>query len=131
MTNDNEQMTTLVLEEPNLVESLKQVALSQNTKGETLLIQAVTEFLARLAEQKIEQESRAFEKLHYQLLPQYLGQYVAIHQANVVDHDLDLRTLHLRVRQQFGRVPVLLRQVTEKATPPELHFRSTRLDAAL
>ena len=35
----------------------------------------------------------------------------AIHNGKVVDHDQDFQSLHSRIRQRFGRQPVLLRRV--------------------
>ena len=68
-----------------------------------------------------------FEEQKSQLLAQYAGQYIAMHQGNVVDHDLNLRALHLRVFENLGHKPVLLKQVT---TEPEreLVFRSPRFE---
>jgi hypothetical protein len=62
-----------------------------------------------------------------QLRAVYLGQYVAIHQGEVIDHDADLRTLHLRVFERLGHTPVLLKQVTNRPER-ELVFRSPRLE---
>ena len=38
----------------------------------------------------------------------YAGEYVAVQDGQVVDHDLDQRALYLRVRAQFGRRRVLI-----------------------
>jgi hypothetical protein len=76
---------------------------------------------------KIEAESSAFEAMKPQLLGKYAGQYVAIHNGKLIDHDPDLRTLHLRVYKKHGRTPVLLKQVL--AGPErELTIRSPRLE---
>ena len=50
-----------------------------------------------------------------------------MHQGTVIDHDLDLRTLHLRVFAQLGHTSVLLKQVTPEAER-ELVFRSPRFE---
>ena len=47
--------------------------------------------------EKIRAETDAFHAQKTELLIQYAGEYVAMHQGAVIDHDLDLRTLHLRV----------------------------------
>lgn len=49
--------------------------------------------------------------MHAELAEKYLGQYVAIHNGKVVDHDDDFQSLHSRIRQRFGGQPVLLRCV--------------------
>ncbi len=54
--------------------------------------------------------------------------YVAIHNGEVVDNDTDVRALHLRIRQQFGRIPVLLRQVMTEKEPRDLIFRSPKFE---
>jgi hypothetical protein len=120
-------MQTLTLQQP-LIETLEQVAESQNTSAEILLNKAVTEFLEKVNREKISLESEAFIKLHSELITKYMNEYVAIHHGEVVDHDVDVRTLHLRIRKQFGRIPVLLRLVTEQKVEPDLVFRSPKLE---
>ena len=46
-------------------------------------------------------ERAAFTALHPTLLTQYPGEYVAIHNGALVDHDKDGLTLSLRVHQRF------------------------------
>jgi hypothetical protein len=121
----------LSLQKPELVERLEQVATAQGATVEELLYQAVSEYLDKLAHQKIQVESDAFEKLHPELVTKYLGEYVAIHDGVVVDHDIDVRTLHLRIRKQFGRIPVLLRQVTQDVKQRDLVFRSPKLESTI
>jgi hypothetical protein len=58
----------------------------------------------------------------------HLGEYVAIHNSQVVDHDIDIRALHLRIRHRFGRMPVLIRQVTQSAEARDLVFHSPKAD---
>ena len=118
----------LTLKKPELLERLEQIATAQGVTTEELLHQAVNEYLERMAQQKIQAESAAFEKLHSELVTKYLGDYVAIHDGVVVDHDSDVRTLHLRIRKQFGRIPVLLRQVTKEVEQQDLVFRSPKLE---
>ena len=38
----------------------------------------------------------------------YPGEFIAVHNQQVVDHDPDQRSLYLRVRERFGRSPVLI-----------------------
>ncbi len=121
-------MTTLILQRQELVERLEQVAAAQDVTTEALLNIAVSEFLDKMAHQKIQAESAAFVELHNQLLTKFLGDYVAIHNGEVVDHDSDVRTLHLRIRKRFGQAPVLLRQVTPEVEQRDLIFRSPKLE---
>lgn len=118
----------LTLQKPELVKELEQVATAQNTTAEELLNRVVSDYLDKLAHQKIQAESIAFGELHHQLVAKYLGDYVAIHNGKVVDHDTDVRTLHLRIRKRFGRTPVLLRQVAQDVEQQDLVFRSPKLE---
>jgi hypothetical protein len=48
---------------------------------------------------------------------QYQGEYVAIHNGEVVEHDLEQRALYLRVRQRFDATAVLLIHADWDALP--------------
>ena len=120
-------MTPLMLQEKVLVEDLAQVAAVQQTTPEELLNKAVSQFLYKVALEKMKAETAAFEQMHEQLIADYLGQHVAIHDRTLVDHDVDLPALRKRIRQCFGRLPVLLRQVTPERELPELVVRRPRL----
>lgn len=106
-------MTTLTLEESDLIDRLQQIATEQGTSPEELLNVAVKEFLDRQDEQQLLADDRAYQELHEQLVTQYLGQYVAIYNGEVVDADPDLTLLNLRVRKTFGHTRFLFRQVTQ------------------
>jgi hypothetical protein len=75
----------------------------------------------------ISRESAAYRAMHADLIDDYLGQYVAIHDGKLVDHGSDFSTLHERVRKRFGRQPVLVRRV-EINPERTLVFRSPCLD---
>ena len=77
--------------------------------------------------EKIRAETDAFHAQKTELLIQYAGEYVAMHQGAVIDHDLDLRALYLRIFARLGHTPVLLKQVTPEAER-ELVFRSPRFE---
>jgi len=119
----------LTLQKQDLVQRLKQVATDENTTAEALLDAAVGEFLDKWVSQKIQTETSAFANLHPQLVGRHLGEYVAIHNSQVVDHDINMRALHLRIRHRFGRMPVLIRQVTQSAEARDLVFRSPKLES--
>ena len=119
-------MVSLKLQEPELVERLAQIAAEQSTTAEELLSTAISEFLDKMARQKIHTESESFKTIHADLMAKYMGQYVAIHNGQVVDHDEEARTLYLRIREQYGHIPILIRPVTDKPER-QLVFRSPRL----
>ncbi len=117
---------TMTLYPPELVDQLTQIAEAEGKSSEELLIQAVNEFLAKVANQKLRTEGEAFKAMYPQLLENYQGDYVAIHHGQLVDYDKDARALYLRIRQQYGRITVLIRQVTDQIEPV-LTLRSPRL----
>lgn len=65
----------------------------------------------QLEEAKIEAEKQQFLRQHLQLKQTYLGQFIAMHRGQVIDHDQDFETLHRRIRQKYGREAILIRQV--------------------
>ena len=119
-------MSTITLQ-PQLMEQLKQIASEQTTEPEELVETAIRIYLRQLEREKIKAEAEAFRSMHAELAEKYVGQYVAIHNGKMVDHDEDFQSLHSRIRQRFGRQPVLLRRIE---TEPErvLVFRSPRLE---
>lgn len=119
-------MTTITLS-PQLAAELEQIASEQAVKPEDILEDAVRTYVRGLEQKKIKAEAAAFRRLHPELVKQYLGLYVAVHNGNVVDHDEDFQALHQRIRRQFGRQPVLLRQVTAESERV-LVMRSPRLE---
>jgi len=119
-------MSTITLQ-PRLIEQLEQVAAHRSVEAEELVETAVRAYLRKMEREKIKAEAEAFHSMHAKLAEKYLGQYVAIHGGKVVDNDEDFQMLHSRVRQRFGRQPVLLRQV--KSEPERvLTFRSPQFE---
>ena len=77
--------------------------------------------------EKLDREIQAFECMHAELIRQYLAEWVAIHNGQIVEHAPEKSEVARRVRSRFGRAPVLIRQVTESPRR-ELWFRSPRLE---
>jgi hypothetical protein len=69
------------------------------------------------AEAKFASERQAFWAMHSQLLPMYEGKYVAVLNGQVVDSDVDERTLVQRVYQKFGYQPMYVQLVTSGSLP--------------
>lgn len=71
-------------------------------------------------------EVEAYHRLHPELLEQYKGQYVAIFQGQLVDHDQDSEALSERI---LARLPdqVVLQRKVEYSPEVVLQFRSPRL----
>jgi hypothetical protein len=78
---------------------------------------------------KAERECLAFRRLLPQLLaqPEYAGQFVAIHEERVVDHDANDVELVQRVHARVGYVPIHVARVTETPVPERVpHYREYR-----
>ena len=71
-------------------------------------------------------EFEAFKALHSQLLSHFKGEYVAIFQGHLVDHDENPIELLKRVKEQYPGKTVLQRKV-EDNPEPVLQSRSPRL----
>lgn len=119
-------MATITLQ-PDLAEQVAQMAETAGIGVTDLINEALSEYLQRFSHEKIEAEAQAFERMHETLKEQYLGQFVAVHNGQVVDADADFEAVFLRVQARFGRTPVLIRRVSEEPTT-ELRFRSPRLE---
>lgn len=74
------------------------------------------------------QNVEAFIALHVELVKHYLGQYVAICEGQLVDHDLDPVVLLQRIRTRFPGQVVLRRKV-ESIPERELHIRHPRIES--
>ena len=67
------------------------------------------------AQQAMEQEAKAFRRLHPQLLDSIPDEYAAVYQGRLVDHDPDQLALLQRVEERYPGLPVLIRQVHPEA----------------
>lgn len=106
---------------------LGQVADSLGTTVDALADKAIRRYLRQEAEKKIRREEQHFRAQHAQLLDQYAGQFIAMHEGRVIDSDTDELTLYLRIREQLPMVGVLIKQVTP--TPEEVWvMRSPHLE---
>jgi hypothetical protein len=110
-------MPTIDLE-PELYKRVKEAAaIYDSTVGE-ILSQAIRRFVWELEQRKISEETRIYHEKFAELKGQYLGQYIAMHEGQVVDHDTDLTVLRKRIHQQYERIPVMITLVEEVADPP-------------
>jgi hypothetical protein len=76
---------------------------------------------------KIREEAAAWRSLSHRERAGYGSSYIAVHQGEVVDHDMDRLSLHKRVRARFGDVPVLITPALAD-NPREFVLRSPRLE---
>lgn len=112
--------------EPALMEDLKQLAAQRGESIENVLGDLVRNYVREARRERIREESEHYQAMHARLKEEYLGQHVAIHEGRLVDHDPDPVALLRRVRERFGRTPVLITQVGGKPVR-EFMIRSPRL----
>ena len=93
--------------------------------AEEIIKEALNGHLKQLETQKLNVEIAAFERMHSEIKKRYKGQFVAVHQGQVIDSDMDFEPLCLRVQAGLGNVPVLIRQVHD-SLQEEWRIRGTR-----
>lgn len=120
--------TVVELKEPALVQQVTQLATSQRRQPEDLVAVAVRDYLEGLEEMAIHKETEAFWQQHEELVTLYTGQYVAMRQGVVIDHDSDVSYLEKRVRDRFGLLPVLIAPVTP-ALRSDIRWRGGRVES--
>ncbi len=122
--------SSIALLQPDLVERVHRITKSKGTTVKDFVNQAVREHLEQLEDQKLKAEIQAFEHMHPQLAKQYLGQFVAVHEGQIIDTDVDFEALFLRLEKRLGDVPVLIRLVSAEPTP-ELRAPGPRLERSV
>jgi len=74
--------------------------------------------------QKIAQEQEWWENLPLTERAEYAGEYVAVHQQQLVDHDKNAAQLYTRVREKYEQAPVL---IMPAEGPREIRIYSPRI----
>ena len=103
-------LITLTLQPP-LQSKLDSMVHFWDKPAEDIIKEALNRHLKQLESQKLDAETAAFEQMHSEIKTRYQGQFVAIHQGQIYDSDLDFEALCLRVQTSLGNVPVLIREV--------------------
>jgi Family of unknown function (DUF5678) len=91
------------------------------SQGQTAPPQPLQIDLSQPPRSKFERERRAFFRLLPQLLASYRGQYVAVHDEQVVDHGPERLPVAWRVLQRVGNVDIYVGLVSDQ---PEAVSRS-------
>lgn len=81
-------------------------------------------------DEKMRREKAVFAAQQPALQRLYPEEFVAIHEGRVIDHDPHLVTLHRRVVQVVGAMPVLLKHVDEPVNR-EFVLRRPRLERSV
>ena len=103
------------------IEDAAQEAIDQVVLGKESVAASTTN-----PEDKIRREAETWRTLPSAERTHYRGQFVAVHEGNVVDHDPDRRQLYLRVRQKWGKTPILITSA-EASAPREYRIHSPRI----
>ena len=116
-------MSDLIVKEP-LASQLRQQAEAQGMTPEEFLEAAMRRARFEANRRAIEDESAWWRGAAPSLRAQYAGEFVAVHNHSVVDHDPDEEVLRKRIRDRFGYIPILL---TPAEGQREYRIVSTRL----
>jgi hypothetical protein len=73
--------------------------------------------LSEYRERQIATESRTWYALPVGERQKYASVYVAVYRGQVVDTDPDQRALYLRIRQKYGRAPVMITEGGDHPMP--------------
>ncbi len=106
-------MTETIVLDAALQELLNDDAQREDRTLTELVNEAVAYYIRQRQQKKIDHEIVAFESMHGDLWRNHPEEWVAIHNQELVDHDLDQVALYRRIRDRFGRTSVLIRQVRE------------------
>lgn len=96
------------------LDRLQRVAARTGNDISTLLNEIVEQYAADERLRQIDREQEAYQAQHTRLLDLYAGQYIAMRQGQVIDHDEDSEALWKRVRSRWGDEPILITPVLEK-----------------
>ncbi len=104
-----------------LIKPLQQLAVERGQSVAAIVEQLIADYLRDQRHRYLEAEMERFRIQHANLRPQYEGQYIAMRDGQVLDHDGDGGLLYSRLRERYGDLPVLIVQVTDQ--PEQLFTR--------
>ncbi len=96
----------------DLREAVEKDAVQEARSINEIVNEAVEQYVRERQRIKLDREIAAYEAMHAELRQKYFGQWVAVHEQKLIDHDEDRAALYRRVRAKLGSLPVLIRQVT-------------------
>lgn len=121
---------TLPLPE-EMYRQLQQLATETQRNVVDVLLEAVSKqfptYPVNPNREAMKKEIAAYEKMHTDLAQKYLGEYVAIYQGKLVDHDPDPVALHQKLTAKYPNKVILSRRV-QSDPKPVLQMRSPRLE---
>jgi hypothetical protein len=120
------QTNTTIAFTSDVLAQLREAAEWNGVPLERAALDAVLSYIGRYGRAKVEKEQAIFEQRKPELLKQYRGRYIAMHNGEVVETAADLRTLRNKVFARFGHTPMLHTLVTDEPDR-EIVIRSPRL----
>lgn len=93
---------------------LARAAQAQQLSAEALAEKIIREHLRAIEQQEMAREIEAYAAQHAQILEKYRGEYIAMYQGEIVDHDKGITELFERIDQRFPDETVLLKEVKEQ-----------------
>ena len=116
-------MSEIIVSEP-LASQIRQEAETEGVGVESLIEAALRHYRFEAQRKKINGEAEWWRTVTPQVRARYAGEFVAVHNKQVVDHDKDEEALRKRIRTRYGKTAVLL---TPAEGQRELRIVSTRL----
>jgi len=110
-------MPTVAIES-DLYKRVEEAAMEHRASVGEIFAGAVRLYLWELGRRKVSKESKIYRRRYAELRDLYLGQYIAMRDGQVVDHDRDFQTLCQHMRRRFGRAPVMITLVEDMAERP-------------
>ncbi len=106
-----------------LYKPLQELAAERGESVSAIVEQLIAEYLREQRHHYLMDEMERFRRNHADLLREYNGRYVALRDGHVLDHDLNGGALYVRLRSQYGELPILIVEVT--AQPEQLYTRTS------
>lgn len=103
--------------EPKLIAEILEIAELEGQSANDFVLEAVQRHVALYRQKRIQAETEAWYRLPESKRQRYAGQYVAISNGEIVDSDLDRLVLYHRIKERFGREPILIIAGDEQSMP--------------
>jgi hypothetical protein len=101
------EMSKIILGEP-LASQIRQEANAQGVDIEKYLESVLRHYRFQSQQAKVAAETEWWSQQSDEVKSKYAGEFVAIHQQAVIDHDKDEDALRKRIRSGYGKTAILL-----------------------
>jgi hypothetical protein len=107
-----------------LAKTIQGEAMKRGVSVEEFLQSVILHEKTLAARRKIEKEQDWWLNLPLSERAKYEGEYVAVNNQQLVDHDMDSEALHNRIRAKYGKTPIL---IMPAKGPQDIHIFSPHL----